>query len=731
MTPPFVEAVAIVRESYHEMKSICLYRIGLAAGFALLVAACPSHAQDRLPSMPGYERWVEMRGKLQDTVKRAALPVTWSEDGKSFDYSWDGKSYRYDLQTRKASVTGTAPAAPVQAQPGRRRGGGPSPQARGRQTSSASSPDRSLRAFYRDRNLWISKPDGSDENAVTTDGSEKNRIKYGTASWVYGEELNQRTAFWWSPDSKKLAYYRFDEGQVKDFILQMDQTKLMSTADVEPYPKPGMPNPIADIYIYDVTSKTSVKVDVRDGKPFEDSVVGHYVYDVRWSRDGRELYFDRTNRRQNITELAAANPETGKCRAILLHEEWPTGWTENHPQMRYLKDNNRFILTSERTGWKNYLLYDLTGKFLSTITRNEFDAASIVRVDEDRGLLYYMARDGDNPYKLQLHRVSLDGDGDKRLTDPALNHTVDIAPDGKHFVDVAQTSDIPPSTRLVDSDGKLLDILATSDLSKFNAMKLQKTEVFSYKSADGQDTLYGTLQKPSNFNPRKKYPMLVSVYGGPGATSVRETFSTPSPLTELGFLIASFDGHNASGRGKRFLDKIYLKLGTTEIDDQAEGVKFLRQRPYVDGTRVGIYGTSYGGFSSAMCLLRYPDVFAAASASSAVTDWRQYDTIYTERYMWIPRENSEGYDAGSAMKYAKELRGRLMIYYGTADNNVHPNNAMQLISALQRAGKNFEVQVGPDAGHSGLNQARMLEFFIENLVMRPPTAPVTRKSVQK
>ena len=346
---------------------------------------------------------------------------------------------------------------------------------------------------------------------------------------------------------------------------------------------------------------------------------------------------------------------------------------------------------------------------------------NIVRVDEDKGELFYMARSTDNPNKLQLHRVGLDGSAEGRLTDAAYSHSVDIAPDAKHVIDVAQTVDTPPSTRLVDSEGTLLDTLAASDLTKFNALKLQKAEVFSYKSTDGQDTLYGILQKPSNFNPRKKYPMLVSVYGGPATSSVRETFSTPNPLTEQRTAGIQIALPTPTARWKRVV------ASAPAMEPMPKPAKTTPARK----ADMGIYGTPYGGFSSALCLLRYPDVFAAASASSAVTDWRQYDTIYTEWYMWIPQENSEGYDAGSAMKYARDLRGRLMIYYGTADNNVHPNNAMQLIRALQAAGKNFEVQVGPDAGHSGLNQSRMLEFFIENLVMRPPTAPVTRKQAAK
>jgi dipeptidyl-peptidase-4 len=246
--------------------------------------------------------------------------------------------------------------------------------------------------------------------------------------------------------------------------------------------------------------------------------------------------------------------------------------------------------------------------------------------------------------------------------------------------------------------------------------------MYTYKAADGKTMLRGLISFPSTFDPARRYPVLVSVYGGPGDSSntARETFVQPNPITEYGFLVLNLDSRAVQGMGRRLLDSIYLKLGQVEMDDMAEGVKALWNRPYFDKERVGIYGTSYGGYSSLMCVLRHPDAFRAGSASSPVTTWAQYDTIYTERYMWIPEENKEGYDAGSAMTYAKDLSGRLLLYYGTADNNVHPTNMMQFIQALQRAQKSFEVQVGPDAGHSGVNQQRMMEFFIDNLVINKP-----------
>lgn len=714
-------------------------------------------AQDRLKTMPGYERYERMSKELGDAVKLGSVSVNWQDDGKALEYQRDGKRYRFDLITRTQSlVTNPPPPAPrapatgstntnltatnaspaiTNAATSQRRtrrftGRGERPD-RGRQYTNALSPDGVWRAFYREGNVWLTSTNEPDTNvvAVTTEGSVARRIKYGTANWVYGEELYQTTALWWNSNSTQLAFYRFDESQVRDYYLTLDNTRIQSRLDTEPYMKAGATNPVVDLFIYDRATRQTVPVDVRSGKPFADDTVGHYVYDVSWTPDGRELLFHRTNRRQNIMELCAADLATGKVR-VVVREEWPASWTENSPTLRFLQDGKRFIWSSERTGWKNFYLYDLSGTLLRTLTAFPFEVDSIVRVDEAAGLLHFMARSGDNPMKLQLHCVTLDGQGARRLTDPAFHHSVDLAPDGRHFVDVAQTHSEPPTTTLRDADGAFVAELARSDMTKFKRLGLRPAELLTFKAADGVTDLYGLLQFPSDFKPSRKYPLLVSVYAGPATSGARETFVPPSSLAELGFLVASFDSRSANGRGKRFLDAIYQRLGIVEIDDQAAGVRHLLQRRYVDARRVGIHGTSYGGTASALALLRYPDLFAAACANSAVTDFRNYDSIYTERYLWIPQESAAAYDAVRVMTYATNLHGRLMIFYGTADDNVHPANALQLIQALQRAGKSFEVQVGPDLGHTAVNRDRMMEFFIENLVLNPPpkyTPPAPEK----
>ncbi|HEX6307670.1 MAG TPA: DPP IV N-terminal domain-containing protein [Longimicrobiales bacterium] len=676
---------------------------------AVLLLAAPASAQDRLRTMPGYEQYQRMAGPMQGAVRLGALSVEWLDDGSAFDYVKDGRRWRYTMSSGQTVELAGGESGPT----GRRRRSGPE---RGRQYDSAESPDGRLKAFYRDRNLWLSNADGSNERPITTEGSEAERVKYGTASWVYGEELGQNTAIWWSPDNRRVAYYRFDESGVPDYFLPLDQTKLQSSLDIEAYPKAGVPNPIVDIFVYDIATGETTTIDIRDGRPFANDVVGHYAYGVEWTADGSELTLNRTNRRQNIMELVACSPQSGRCR-VVVREEWPASWVENSPPMRYLEDGKRFLWISERNGWRNIYLYDLSGRLLSTVTDHAFEVASIVRVDEEAGVVWYTARDGDNHMKLQLHRVGLDGRGDRRLTDPAFHHSITLSPDGRWFVDVAQAHDIPPVTTLRAADGRAIAELAASDMTRFDELGLKRVELFTFTSADGVTQLHGMLHRPHDFDPGKKYPVLVSVYGGPATNGARETFTLPDPRTEYGFLVVTLDGRNSGGRGKRALDAIYEKLGVVEIDDMAAGVRSLFERPWVDRERVGIFGTSYGGYAAVMALLRHPDVFHAASASSPVTDWRHYDTIYTERYMWIPQENAAGYDAGSAMTYVNDLRGRLMLYYGTADNNVHPSNSLQLISALQRAGKSFEVMVGPDLGHTAINGARMMEFFIESLVL--------------
>ncbi len=675
----------------------------LAASLASILL---SQAQDKLKSMPGYEQYQKVAPQISSSVKSGAVNADWNEAGTAFEYTKDGKRYSYSVKGKSVTELGDAPA------PERRRYNGP---ARGRQFDSAESPDGKLKAFTKDRNMYISNPDGSGVVAITTDGNEENQVKYGIATWVYGEELGQNTAMWWSPDSKKIAFYRFVEKDVKKYYVLLDQLSLYDSLEIEAYPKVGEPNLPVDLMVYDLETKKITELDIRDGKAFNDGDLGTYIYGMSWTPDGKELLFHSTNRLQNIMELRAANPETGKSRTV-IREEWLPSFVVNTPEMEVLEDGEHFIWASERSGFKNYYLYNFDGTLVNAITSHPFEVSNIVKVDEDKDQLYYMARSGENHMLMQLHRVNLDGTKDVRLTDPTLNHSVSIAPGGKYFVDVAQAHDVAPFTNLVDAKGKVVAEIAKSDMSKFEELGLKKVEVYTFTSADGVTELHGMIHFPSNFDPSKKYPVILSNYGGPATNAFRETFVYPDPLTEYGFLILNIDGRNVRGRGKKLLDQLYGNLGLVEMDDFAEGIKALHDRPYFDKDRVGVYGTSYGGTTAATMLLRFPDLVHAAVANSSVTDWRNYDNIYTERFMGTLETNLEGYNRFSLMEMADKLEGELLLFYGTADNNVHPSNTLQLIKAFQNAGKSIEVQIAPDGGHTALNRDRMMEFFIEHLV---------------
>lgn len=683
-------------------------KVIILASTLLLIFSQVGRAQDKLKNMPGYEQYSKVAPQIRGSVEYGMISANWSEDGSSFQYVQDGKLWKYDVKKKSKEDLGAPP------RPERRSFNRP---ARGRQYASTDAPNGQLKAFHKDRNMYISNIDGSNVQAITSDGNMENKLKYGIATWVYGEELGQNTAMWWSPDSKKVAFYRFNEQGAKQYYVLLDQLKLYDSLEVMSYPKVGEANLPVDLMVYDLETKKTTLLDTRDGKPFDDGALGTYLYGVEWTPDGSELLFHSTNRKQDIMELRAADPVTGKSRTV-VREEWLPSFTRNTPEMRWLEDGKRFLWASERSGFNNYYLYNVDGTLEATVTNHPFEVAGVEMIDEKKGELYYMARSGENHMKMQLHRVGLDGKKDTRMTDPAFNHRVTISPDGKYFIDIAQTHNTPPVTNLVDAKGKVLAELATSDMTKFEELGLKKVEAFTFTAADGKTELHGLLHFPSNFDPSKKYPLILANYGGPATNEFTENFTLPNSLTEYGFLVVDVDGRNVRGRGKRMLDEIYGKLGQVEMDDFAEGIKSLYDRPYFDKDRVGVYGTSYGGTTSATSLLRHPEVFHAAVVNSAVTDWRYYDNIYTERYMNLLENNLEGYESFSIMNQVDNLKGEMMIYFGTSDNNVHPQNSLDLIKALQDARKSFEVQVGPDRGHTAMDSERMMEFFIEHLVMK-------------
>ncbi len=686
-----IESTIVGPESFH-ITSMGFEMIRtLFVPFFLVVLAVPSPlwAQKTFKELPGYDGYREisaMRSELSGggRVER----IQFSEDGSSVRFTLEGKRKSLDLATK--AITDFDGKEPEASNDNRRVGRRASPVGRAQQRTIENSPDGKWKAVYRDFNVHLESVDRDGEKLqITKEGNE--RLRFGTGCWVYGEELNQSDAMWWSPDSTKLAYYEIDERDMLDYHLTVDNTALYTKLQSVRYPKAGDPNPKVAIWIYDLATKQSQRIKI-DGEPTQ------YLYGVRYTPEGNELLIHRTNRRQDVLDLLAVDTTQMKVRTVLTERQ--ATWQENSPPIRFLDDKKRFLWETESNGWKHYQLRHLDGSLLGTIApEGNFPCGSIIKVDEAAGWVYFTAYGDVNPYNAQLYRAPLDGSKKAiRLTSSPLNHTsFDIAPNHKHVVTTREQTDVPPETVVYDEQGKEVAVLAKGNRDGAEKAKLSPPEVFSFLADDGKTTIFGTLHKPSNFSPNKKYPLLIDVYGGPSSVGLSTRYAAANPICELGFLVAKIGNRGTVGRGKEFESATYLKLGGPDLDDQAAGVKYLSQRPYVDGSRVGIYGHSYGGYMSALALLRYPDVFHVAVAGAPVTDFRNYDTIYTERYMRLPSENFAGYEAGSCMKYADKLKGKLLLVHGLIDDNVHPSNTWQLSKALNDADKRFQMMIYPSS----------------------------------
>jgi len=580
---------------------------------------------------------------------------------------------------------------------------------RGRTYSDVLSPDLKYRAFTRGYNLYVKDMDGN-ETALTTDGTED--LRNGFPDWIYPEELNQYQAFWWSPDSKKIAFMQFDESPVAKYPI-IHETGPVPRFELMSYPKSGANIPIVRLFIADLASKKLVRLETGDD-------LDVYLFRGQWTNDSKEFTYSRLNRLQNRLELFAADPATGKTRLFLT--ETDTCYIDDgQPEIVFLKDNLHFLWTSERSGWREIYLYDLTGKLLKQLTAAKLPVRAVQDVDESRGVVYFTGSEA-NGTQSHLYKVMLDGTGFAKLTNEPGSHLISFSPTFDHYTDTFSGFDQHPKTTLCQADGKVVRVLSESAPSQeFLDFKLIKPEHFLFKSADGKHDLDGVLYFPAHFDPNEKYPLILSIYGGPGSKGVIDRYvmnDGNQALAQLGFLVATCDYRGASGRGKAFQNLSYMKLGQVELEDHVAFVKALGQRPYVDTGRVGIFGTSYGGYLTCIALLRAPDVFHVGVAASSVTDWKNYDTIWAERYMRRPQDNPEGYEKGSCLTYVKDLKGSLYLMHGTVDDNVHQGNTIQLVQALLRENKRFDLMLYPENQHGITYQhARetQVEYFIEHL----------------
>lgn len=573
------------------------------------------------------------------------------------------------------------------------------------------SPDWTRVAYVKDYDLYVTSVETGKEQRLTTGGSEE--IRNGHPDWVYPEEFSQREAFWWSPDGAQIAFLRFDESPVAEYPL-VGQAEPRGKLRLQRYPKAGDANPIVTLHVVDVATKQVV--DVETGP--ENDI---YLVRVKWLPDGSAVTFQRLNRLQNVLELLAADPQTGATRLLLREEE--ECFVNVTRDLRFLKDGQRYLWTSERSGWRHIYLYHIESGLIRQLTRKDLPVKSILAVDEDEGLVYFNGFENKG-LDGHLYRVGFDGGGFQRLTADGGTHQVNLAPGGTWFLDTWSSVDTPPEAGLFRGDGKEVRMLSEADTTGLDALKLEPAELLTFKAADGKTDLHGVLFKPAGYDPSEEYPLMVHVYGGPHSQSVlnrwlgNHRFQTEA---QLGYMVFEMNNRGTVSRGKAFESATYLKLGQVDLADQVAGVKHVTKRSYIDGSRVGITGGSYGGYMVCMALLAAPDVFHVGVASSSVTDWRNYDTIYTERYMRRPQDNPQGYEKGSALTYADDLKGKLLLFHGTIDDNVHPSNTVQLVNKLIEHDKRFDMVFYPEYGHgiwgAGGRHLRSLsrEYFADHL----------------
>ncbi len=592
----------------------------------------------------------------------------------------------------------------------------------GKQRYATFSPDGSKVAFMRDNNIFITELKDGKESRITLDGKQNNIINGGT-DWVYEEEFAFDVAFFWSPDGKKIAFYRFDESQVKEFSMNEYHDSLYPTEYRFKYPKAGEKNSVVQIKVYDLASYSTRTFDI--GKEQD-----QYIPRICWTADPRQLCIVRMNRLQNKMEMLLGDPATGKTRTLLTKtSNTYVNIFENEGNFfSFLNDNKRFLLWNDDDGYSHVYLYDMDGKLISQVTKGPWDVMKIEGVDEKTNTLFYTSTES-SATERDLFSIKLDGTDKKKLSSRKGTNTAHFSEGMRYYINIQSDANTPAYITLNSADGNEIRVLEDNHLlrTKLDSFNLSKKEFFTFTTSEGI-SLNGWMIKPVNFDPNKKYPVFMTVYGGPGANTVNNAWSANPDffwhemLAEKGYLIVSVDNRGTMGRGRDFYKCTYGQLGNLETKDQIETAKYLGALPYVDKSRIGIQGWSYGGYMSSLCITRGADYFKAAIAVAPVTNWRFYDSIYTERYMGLPQTNASGYDDNSPINHTKELRGKYLLVHGTADDNVHFQNTIEMITALVKVNKPFDMAIYPDKNHGisgGYTRlhlfTKMTNFLLENL----------------
>jgi dipeptidyl-peptidase-4 len=581
------------------------------------------------------------------------------------------------------------------------------------------SPNGQQILFRTKSNLFLLDISSHQTRQLTSDGTAT--LLNGQLDWVYPEELEIGTASWWSPDSKEVAFLQFDVSN--EFIYpQTDLLGERALAEPERYPQSGTPNARVKLGVITIATGQIKWMDVGD-------TANTLLARVIWLPDSSQLAVERLNRVQSQLDLLFFNPTTGAARTI-LHEESKT-WINFTDNLFFLKHHAEFLWTSEHeTGFRHIYRYSNSGELLNKLTSGDWEVKKIEAIDEAQQRVLYASSES-NPLESQFYSVSFKGGPRTRLTSEAGMHNVEANGDGSYFLDAYSNSTTPTSQSLKNAGGELLAVLHEPDRKIADEFDLLPSEILTVAAEDGT-LLYGRLIKPAGFQPGVKYPLIVQVYGGPGVQIIHNDWqglNTAQVMAHNGYVVWEMDNRGSSGRGHKFEEPIFREMGTREVQDQKLGVEYLIKQGFVDPARVGITGWSYGGYMTIHCLLFAPDVFKVGVSGAPVTDWHNYDTIYTERYMDLPSDNLERYNRSSNIHNADKLQGHLLILHNFEDDNVLFQNTMQMAAAFEKAGKVFFMQIYPQKTHgvSGPYRKTLMEaelsFFNQYLT---PTELRTR-----
>ena len=571
-------------------------------------------------------------------------------------------------------------------------------------------------AYVVDNNLFYKDLESNDELQVTTDG-KWNSIINGGSDWVYEEEFTLVRAFEWSPDGNMLAYFKFDESDVPEFDMTTYKGQLYPQNYSFKYPKVGEKNSKVEIYVYNLTTKKTQKINIT--KSYE------YIPRIKWTNDSKGLVVFTLNRLQNDLELFMAEPASGVCRPFF--HETDKYYLDINDDLTFLNDNKSFIWKSEMDGFSHLYLYDMTGKLLNKITSGNFEVSALLGVDEKNKLVYYMSNES-SLYEQQLYVIQLDGKNKKQLTSRAGSNRVLFSKGFQYFINNNSSFMQPAYITLCNNSGNVVRVLEDNSAlqADINGLSIKAPEYISFTTADGVK-LNGYIIKPYDFDANKKYPVIMRVYGGPGSLEAKQGYDGfkmmwHQMMAQKGYITVCIDNRGTAGRGRDFRQTTYGQLGKYETDDQIEAAKWLSTLPYIDGSRIGIWGWSYGGYMAGLCITRGADVFKVAVSVAPVTNWKYYDNIYTERYMGTLESNPTGFDANAPMAYADKLKGNYLLIHGTGDDNVHFQNSAEWINALIKNNKQFDLMIYPDRNHgiSGGNTryhlyTLMTDFWMENL----------------